>query len=200
MSEFDNKAAEWDKNPMHWERSEAIAKAFLKMVPVTKNMKALEYGAGTGILSFLLSDYFSEITLMDNSKEMVRMMKEKVENHKKRHFNPLYFDLEHADYTEKKFDCILLQMVLHHVAEPYELLTKFFNLLNPGGCLAIADLYPEDSSFHGSEVQVHHGFDPEKLKEKLSLKGFKNIQYDRCYEVVKEENRKFPVFLMIAFK
>jgi ubiquinone/menaquinone biosynthesis C-methylase UbiE len=41
-------------------------------------MKALEYGAGTGILSFLLSESFSEITLMDNSQEMVNVMHEKV--------------------------------------------------------------------------------------------------------------------------
>jgi hypothetical protein len=25
MNEFDIKAAEWDKNPMHWDQSEAIA-------------------------------------------------------------------------------------------------------------------------------------------------------------------------------
>ena len=63
MNEFDAKAAEWDKNPMHWDRSEAIANEIIKLIPLKKKMTALEYGAGTGITSFLLKDYLKEITL-----------------------------------------------------------------------------------------------------------------------------------------
>ena len=73
MNEFDIKAAEWDKNPMHWDRSEAISNQIKKLIPLSKQMTALEYGAGTGITSFLLKDHLKEITLMDNSSEMVRL-------------------------------------------------------------------------------------------------------------------------------
>jgi hypothetical protein len=34
MNEFDIKAAEWDTNPMHWDRSEAIAKEILNRIPL----------------------------------------------------------------------------------------------------------------------------------------------------------------------
>ena len=54
MNEFDIKAAEWDKNQMHWDRSEAIAKEIIKLIPLKKEMTALEYGAGTGYKTFLL--------------------------------------------------------------------------------------------------------------------------------------------------
>ena len=159
MSEFDARAREWDKNPMHWERSEAIAKAFLKLVPVKPEMKALEYGAGTGILSFLLAGNFSEITLMDNSTQMVQVMSEKVHKSEFKHFNPLLFDLEHTPYEGSNFDCILSQMVLHHVGNIPNILQKFYLMLNIGGYLAIADLYTEDGSFHGPGANVHLGFD-----------------------------------------
>ncbi|MBE3085307.1 MAG: hypothetical protein IMZ64_03700 [Bacteroidetes bacterium] len=82
MNEFDIKAAEWDKNPMHWDRSYAIAKEIIKLIPLKKEMTALEYGAGTGVTSFMLKDYLKKITLMDNSSEMVRIMNEKIETTK----------------------------------------------------------------------------------------------------------------------
>jgi len=78
MSEFDSRARDWDSNPLFLERAEAVAKALLELVPVSREMKALEYGAGTGLMSFLLSDRFSEIVMMDQSEEMVKVMQEKV--------------------------------------------------------------------------------------------------------------------------
>ncbi|MEI8115879.1 MAG: class I SAM-dependent methyltransferase, partial [Bacteroidia bacterium] len=63
MSEFDARAREWDKDKMHTNRSVAIATELEKRIPLNSSMKALEYGAGTGILSFLLKDKFSDITL-----------------------------------------------------------------------------------------------------------------------------------------
>ncbi len=36
MNEFDIKAAEWDKNPMHWERSEAIVEEIRKTIPLNR--------------------------------------------------------------------------------------------------------------------------------------------------------------------
>ena len=75
MSNFDSRAREWDKDKMHMERSVAIAAVLEKMIPLSHSMKALEYGAGTGILSFLLKDKFSEITLMDSSQVMINVCK-----------------------------------------------------------------------------------------------------------------------------
>lgn len=200
MSEFDARAREWDKNPMHWERSEEIAKAFLKMVPVKPEMKALEYGAGTGILSFLLAEKFSEITLMDNSTQMVQVMSEKVHKSEFKHFNPILFDLESSSYDGSNFDCILSQMVLHHVGDVPNILQKFYSMLNFGGYLAIADLYTEDGSFHGPGVNVHLGFDPENLKEILLSNGFTDIRYQTCFEVKRENDKTFPIFLIVARK
>ncbi len=56
----------------------AIARAMEKTIPLNKHMKALEFGAGTGLLSFLLADRLAEITLMDNSTEMINVIKGKI--------------------------------------------------------------------------------------------------------------------------
>jgi len=199
MSSFDARAREWDKDKMHMERSIAIAAELEKMIPLNHSMKALEYGAGTGILSFLLKDHFSEITLMDNSQEMIKVCIEKTEYHKTDHIFPIWFDLEHKNF-DGKFDIIFNQMVLHHVNDYDAIINTFYSLLNPEGYLAIADLYPEDGSFHGIDVKVHLGFDPDELAIILKKAGFKNIEHKTCFEVKRESGKKFPVFLLIAQK
>ena len=89
-------------------------------------------------------------------------------------------------------------MVLHHVNEVDLILEKFYSLLNVGGHLAIADLYSEDGSFHGHEVKVHWGFDPEKLTTILRRIGFKDIVYKTCYEMMRESGKSYPIFLLVA--
>jgi len=199
MSSFDARAREWDKDKMHMERSVAIAAELEKMIPLNLSMKALEYGSGTGILSFLLKDRFSEITLMDNSQEMIKVCVEKSEYHKTNHIVPIWFDLEHMEF-DGKFDIIYNQMVLHHVNDYEAIINSFYSLLNSEGYLAIADLYPEDGSFHGPDVKVHLGFDPDKLTEILKKAGFKNIEHKTCFEVKRESGIKFPVFLLVGKK
>ena len=73
-------------------------------------------------------------------------------------------------------------------------------MLNPEGYLAIADLFSEDGSFHGPDIKVHHGFDPEKLFEILKIAGFKNIKYKTVFEVKRESGIKYPVFLLVGQK
>jgi len=199
MSSFDSRAREWDKDKMHMERSVAIAAELEKMIPLRHSMKALEYGAGTGILSFLLKDRFSEITLMDNSQEMIKVCLEKTEYLETSHVVPLWFDLEHKNF-DGKFDIIYNQMVLHHVDDFEAIINTFYSLLNTEGYLAIADLYTEDGSFHGIDVKVHLGFDPDLLAEILKKAGFKDVEYKTCFEVKRESGKKYPVFLLVGKK
>ncbi len=202
MNEFDIKAAGWDNNPMHWDRSEAIANEIKALIPLKKEMSALEFGAGTGITSFLLKDHLREITLMDNSFEMVRMMNEKIHASGAKNLKTKFIDLEHSDLPGEKFDIIFTQMVLHHVSDIENIIDKFRHLLTTDGYLAIADLYPEDGSFHGKEFTGHMGFDTTYLSDVLKKKEFTDISHKECFVINRKisdtETRQFPVFLMIA--
>ena len=201
MNEFDAKAGKWDKNLMHLERSMVIAGEIIKMIPVQKNMKALEYGAGTGLLSFILKDRFKEITLMDSSMGMLKVAKEKIAAGRMQNIKTLFFDLEKEEYTAR-FDIIYNQMVLHHVNDVEKLFKKFHSLLNPGGYLVIADLYTEDGSFHGEGFSGHKGFDVEILNSLLLKIGFTNIKHKQCFVMKKPietgEIKDYPVFILIA--
>jgi tRNA (cmo5U34)-methyltransferase len=202
MNEFDIKAAGWDQNQMHWDRSEAIAGEIRKQIPLRSDMIALEYGAGTGMASFLLKDDLKEITLMDNSTEMVNVMKEKIRKSKVKNLKALNFDLEKSDYRKGKFDLIFTQMVLHHVTDVETIIHRFSKLIKPGGYLVIADLYAEDGSFHGEGFTGHKGFEINELSQIISRNGFKVISHRECFRIDRmiseTESKQFPVFLLIA--
>jgi len=202
MNEFDIKAAEWDNNPMHRDRSEAIAKGIINSIPLKRDMKVLEFGAGTGITSFLLKDRVREITLMDNSTEMVKVMNEKIRASNALNLKALNFNLELSDYADEKLDLVITQMVLHHVTDIGLIISRFRKLLNPGGYLAIADLYTEDGSFHGPDFTGHKGFDIAELSGILGRHGFINITSVKCYVIDKkisdDVTKQFDVFLMTA--
>jgi len=202
MNDFDARAQSWDNNPMHWDRSEAIATRLLQMVPVNPTMNALEFGAGTGILSSMLSPFFSTITMVDQSIEMVRMMQQKVQDRKYSNLIPLHLDVE-QDSLDTQYDLVFSQMVFHHLHDIHSTIHKLREILLPGGYLAIADLYPEDGSFHGPEFKGHHGFEPDELGDWLKSNGFSSVDTKPCFTVHKiigDTPRKFPMFLMVAQK
>jgi ubiquinone/menaquinone biosynthesis C-methylase UbiE len=202
MSEFDIKAIEWDKNQMHWDRSEAIAREILKLIPLKKSQSAMEYGAGTGILSLILKDHLKEILLLDNSAEMIKQSEEKIRSSGAKNLRTKFFDLEHSDLEGEKFDLIFTQMVLHHVTDIESILGRFSKLLSPGGYIAIADLYEEDGSFHGEGFIGHKGFNPENLSLLLANNGFNDISHRKCFVINRKTEadliKEFDIFLLIG--
>lgn len=201
MNEFDIKAAGWDNNPMHTERSKAVAAHIRKLIPLSKEMHALEFGAGTGTTSLFLADSLGSITMMDSSPVMVEKMKEKISHSMIPELSAVCLDLEKQDY-DSRFDLIFTQMVMHHVFDTDLIIKKFSRLLNPGGYIAIADLYPEDGSFHGKSFTGHRGFDPGMLGNILQKHNFGNIFHEKCFTIEKETEEhgkaKFDIFILTA--
>jgi 2-polyprenyl-3-methyl-5-hydroxy-6-metoxy-1,4-benzoquinol methylase len=166
-------------------------------------MKALEFGAGTGLMSFLLKDQFKSITLIDNSSEMINMIRLKIKDQAVSHMHPLRIDLEHDDFGDT-FDIIYSQMAFHHVVKLDLVISKLIRMLRSPGTLVIADLYPEDGSFHGEGFTGHNGFDPDRLSALLQTEGLEQIRYRKCYTVKKTtatgRYKEYPVFLLKAVK
>ncbi|MGE5378250.1 MAG: class I SAM-dependent methyltransferase, partial [Bacteroidota bacterium] len=78
MTNFDERARDWDSDPRKVERARAVADAMRQAVPLSNEMKALEYGCGTGLLSFALQSDLGPITLADTSQGMLDVLSEKI--------------------------------------------------------------------------------------------------------------------------
>lgn len=201
MIDFDSKARAWDSNPVFQERADKIAAAMQAAIPLNSTMHALDYGCGTGLLSFPLKDVLGHITLKDSSAGMLEVLREKISANCVDNMTVRQADLVSDPLPEERYDLIYTSMVLHHIPDTAGILSVFRGLLRPGGWLCVADLDKEDGSFHGAEVDVHHGFERDALRRISEQAGFTDVRFSTVFEIVKEretESRAYPVFLMVA--
>ncbi len=198
---FDSKARQWDDNPVFRERGLKIAEAVRKAVPLHRHMSALDYGCGTGLLSFPLKDELGAILLADSSGGMLDVVNGKIAAQGVGNMTTLKLDLLADPPPTQRFDLIVTSMTLHHVPDTDHILRVFHDLLNPGGYLCIADLDAEDGSFHGIEVDVHHGFDRADLGRRAEQAGFADVRFQTVFSIARAREtgtRDYPVFLMTA--
>lgn len=198
---FDAKARQWDENPVFRERALKIADAIRRSVPLNRAMHALDYGCGTGLLSFPLKDEVGSILMADSSAGMLAVANEKIAAQGVTNLATRQLDLMADPAPSRAFDLIMTSMTLHHVPDTDRILHIFHDLLAPGGHLCIADLDQEDGSFHGPEVDVHHGFDRGDLQKRAERAGFTDVCFETVFSIAKERangTRDYPVFLMRA--
>lgn len=202
---FDKQALEWDNDPQKTERAVVFAKEINDFIQPKKKLTALEFGCGTGLLSFELKDFFKTITLVDNSEGMIEVLKEKIDKHGINNFIPLHADLFKDSMKVPKTDVIYTLMTLHHMLDVDNTLKAFNSKIQPNGYLCIADLVQEDGSFHDhrDDFDGHNGFDKNEITELLEKNGFSVDYYEECFALEKKVGEKiirYPLFLMICKK
>ena len=196
---FDERARDWDADPAKVRRAAAVADGIRRRVPLSPAMRALEYGAGTGLLGFMLEPELGPLTLADVSDGMLGVAREKIAARGDDDVVAVKLDLLADTPPGACFDLVFSLMTLHHVPDTDAVLHAFRGVLTPGGHLCIADLDAEDGSFHGPQVDVHHGFDRDELAARARAAGFEAVRFDTVFEVEKAASgRRYPVFLMSA--
>ena len=68
---FNEKAKDWDINDFRGQLSKAIGAVILKPVPLHTKMQALDFGAGTGLISSHIAPLIPKIIGLDISKSML---------------------------------------------------------------------------------------------------------------------------------
>jgi ubiquinone/menaquinone biosynthesis C-methylase UbiE len=202
--DFDEKAKDWD-TPESRDRAMHIADAIRSQVPLSPEMSAFEYGCGTGQLSFELRDKIGPITLADNSKGMLEVLRDKIKAKSAKDMKPVKLNLPTDPVPDEQFDLVYTMMTLHHIPDTRQIFSQFYDLLHSGGYLCVADLDKEDGSFHGPDADVHKGFDRKELASLAKKTGFTNIGFSTAYNMEHEINdqgeaKMFPIFLMAAQK
>ncbi|SBT10766.1 Methyltransferase type 12 [Candidatus Propionivibrio aalborgensis] len=198
---FDARAKNWDDDPMKTARAQAVADGIQSRVPLTNHMTALEYGCGTGLLSFALQPQLKHITLADSSSGMLAVLQDKIAANGIINMRATQLDLTTDPLPCDRYILIYSLMTFHHIEDIDKILRDLFSLLVAPGYLCIADLDSEDGSFHGPEFTGHLGFDRNELERKLTHAGFRSVDFTTVFEITKgEKQTRYPVFLMIARK
>ncbi|MEO8465901.1 MAG: class I SAM-dependent methyltransferase [Gammaproteobacteria bacterium] len=197
-TDFDTRAETWD-DESKVRRAEAVASGMRRALPLRRSMTALEYGAGTGLLSFCLRDTLGPITLADTSAGMRAVAERKILAANERQMRVADLDVMRDAVPKQRYDLVYSMMTLHHVADIARGLAAFHTLLKKGGFLCIADLDAEDGSFHGPDVDVHHGFERSAIGKALATAGFIDVAIGDCF-VVEHGPRQYPMFLATCQK
>lgn len=199
MSERFNKAAEeWDKGDMRQNIAHAVFQTISSRIALLKTMDIMDFGAGTGLLSFKIAPMVHNVVGVDLSEKMLEQLEGK--NSDALQVKALCHDI--CDIPlEQKFNGIVSSMAMHHVEDTAVLFKSFHDHLKRDGFVAIADLEAEDGSFHshGNDGVHHFGFERESLREIIEKAGFEHVRFHHAYTVEKEECN-YPIFLVTATK
>ena len=92
----------------------------------------------------------------DTSARMLAVLEAKAKASGLDHVRPLLLDDGYPSPVGLQFDAIVSSMVLHHIEDIPALLARLAQWVRPGGWIAIADLEPEDGTFHRGDAHVVH--------------------------------------------
>lgn len=198
IDHFAHKSKSWDMSSMRVQNAKEIAELIVNNIKLDKSMEIMDFGAGTGLLSYFVAPYVKKIVAVDNSPSMLREFEMKC-NDFACQTEVLEIDLS-SQPLERKFDGIISSMTLHHIEDTTALFNKLYAMLPEHGFIAIADLDSEDGTFHGDNTGVfHYGFDRHLLAHSAQKAGFRDVTFSLANQIEKP-HANYTVFLMTAVK
>ncbi len=205
-SRFDEAAQSWDDNPVRVKLAAAVAEAMGRAVPLQPEMQIMDFGSGTGLIARALAPKVASIAAADTSTEMLAVLETKAKAAGLTGIRPLLLDAGYESHSGDSYDAIVSSMVLHHIADIPNLVRHLARWCRPGGWVALADLEPEDGTFHRHTQEVfHHGIDQTSLASQLEAVGFTTKSVQTVHVIGRPpaegaEPKNYPVFLLVAQK
>ena len=126
--------------------------------------KALEVGPGEGELLVALTREFDQVFALDNSQEMRKLSRQRLEGQGIHSVEMLLGSFEEAMDDFQDLGLVVLSMVLHHMASPAQAFKKLAKALSPRGIVAVVELCPHDQDWVREVGDIWLGFSPEDLK------------------------------------
>jgi len=206
IERFDQLAANWDESPVRAGIARGVIDSLSQQIALRGDMDVLDYGCGTGLVAFSIAPKLNQLVAVDSSDGMLAVVRDKAQELGVNNVTALNLDLS-ADLSrdatlEQRFDLIYTSMTMHHIADTAGILARFFELLKPGGQLAIIDLDSEDGSFHGDMPGIaHQGFDRAALQQLAEEAGFSKLHTKTAHVVSRDWGdgvRDFPLFIMVG--
>ncbi len=142
----------------------------LAVLPGTKH-QILDLGTGNGDALGLLATHFDAVLGLDTSAAMLETARQRLAASDVAPRVRLAQG-ELRDQRPQSFDAVLLSMVLHHAANPRQMLGEAARALKPSGWLLIVELCPHDQAWTRTACgDVWLGFEPAQLDHWVGAAG-----------------------------
>lgn len=138
----------------------------------SKEAVALEVGPGDGRFLLSLSKRFKQVLAVDNSTAMLALAENYCRQQQLTNVQLLEADASKLEVSAL-LDCMVINMVLHHLPAPAEALRQFRCCLKENGFLVITELCHHEQSWVMSTCgDLWLGFEPAELNHWASNAGF----------------------------
>lgn len=133
----------------------------------------LDVGTGTGRIAELLSPDCRTVTGLDNSPEMLRLARARLQNLPADSVDLVQGDFAALPFDAASFDCVVFHQVLHYAQDPERVMAEAARVARPDATIAVVDFAAHDRE----ELRVAHaharlGFTDEQMLELLGGAGF----------------------------
>ena len=200
MNRFDNVAQDWESKPSRVLIAKSSVDNIIETIDLKHDFKILDYGCGTGLIGFGLSNETNTVIGMDYSIGMVEKFNSKAKELGFTNISAIQHNINEQELPQNEFDLIAISMTLHHIKDTEMFIKKAKSALKNGGYLCINDLVKEDGTFHDehkNEGVEHFGYDKEELCNLIKNNGFEIIEYKIVY-TDHRNNKDYPIFQIIA--
>jgi ubiquinone/menaquinone biosynthesis C-methylase UbiE len=109
ISRFDEAAAQWDSNPTRIELARAVGAVIDRVIPLQRDWRTLDYGAGTGLLTLSLQPRVASILALDSSAGMLAQLHQKLAAAGIGNVQAPYWNLEDEPCPAAGFDLAVAQ-------------------------------------------------------------------------------------------
>jgi len=196
---FASRAADWD-SPEKIKMTDAFVTEMLRHVTPQPKWKAMEIGAGTGLIGLQIARMVRQTVFEDTSSAMLDVLKLKLAEDSS---SEILLG-EVTDYSWQDIDLVFSCMAFHHIPDIEKTVQHLATITLPGATVVVGDLMPEDGSFHRFETIPHCGFDTKVLSEQFRQAGFEVLTahyYNTLFrERVAGKLNNYKQFMLVARK
>jgi ubiquinone/menaquinone biosynthesis C-methylase UbiE/predicted transcriptional regulator len=171
---FDRHARQWDELARTLLPVPEYQQQLLSLVPAGGSV--VEIGLGTGGLLPALAGKASQVIGVDHSPAMLKEARQRLDQGGVIGVELRLGEMSHLPLSDNSVDSAVLNMVLHHAADPQSVLCEISRVLVAGGRLLLADLARHERELAREQLADQWlGFEQEELRGWLATAGFEGV-------------------------
>ena len=175
---FDRHARQWDELVKTLLPVPEYRQRLLAQVP--GGATVLEVGTGTGGLLTELAARAGNVIGVDHSPAMLEEARRRLVDKGASGVELRLGEMSHLPLSDVSVNCVVVNMVLHHAADPAAVLAEIRRVLASGGIVLLADLARHEREAAREQLADQWlGFEEKELNDWLNAAGFTDIRCER---------------------